>query len=71
MSTGGAGAVAGTGSRRFSLGGALLQTPKPDHKGLRPGRKSDRGHQNNQAFHLDEGFVEALSAGMTQLLKLQ
>ncbi|KAE8650436.1 65-kDa microtubule-associated protein 3 [Cucumis sativus] len=63
MSTGGAGAVAGTGSRRFSLGGALLQTPKPDHKGLRPGRKSDRGHQNNQAFHLDEGFVEALSAG--------
>ncbi|XP_038881306.1 65-kDa microtubule-associated protein 3-like isoform X2 [Benincasa hispida] len=60
MSTGGAGA----GSRRFSLGGALLQTPKPDpHKGLRPGRKSDRGHQNNQTFHLDEGFVEALSAG--------
>ncbi|CAK9318343.1 unnamed protein product [Citrullus colocynthis] len=61
MSTGGAGA--GAGSRRFSLGGALLQTPKPDHKGLRPGRKSDRGHQNNQTFHLDEGFVEALSAG--------
>lgn len=66
MSTGGAGAGAGAGSRRFSLGGALLQTPKPDpHKGLRPGRKSDRGHQNNQTFHLDEGFVEALSAGMT------
>ncbi|KAG6576779.1 65-kDa microtubule-associated protein 3, partial [Cucurbita argyrosperma subsp. sororia] len=64
MSTGGAGAGAGAGSRRFSLGGALLQTPKPDpHKGLRPGRKSDRGHQNNQTFHLDEGFVEALSAG--------
>lgn len=65
MSTGGAGA--GAASRRFSLGGAMLQTPKPDpHKGLRPARKSDRGGiQSNQNFHLDEGFVEALSAGMT------
>lgn len=65
MSTGGAGAGAGVGSRRFSLGGAMLHTPKPDHKGLRPARKSDRGHQSNQNFHLDEGFVEVLSAGMT------
>lgn len=61
MSTG------GTSSRRVSVGGAMLQTPKPDplqsvKATPRPSRKSDRGHQNDQLNPQDDGF-SVLSAG--------
>lgn len=53
MSTGGA------SNRRLSLGGTMIQTPKPDYSAKatsRPGsRKSDRGHQNEH--QLDDGFT--------------
>lgn len=56
-----------TGSRRLSVGGAMIQTPKPDpiHSTKatpRPGKKSDR-YQIDQVRHCqDDGFT-ALSAG--------
>ncbi|KAJ7970063.1 65-kDa microtubule-associated-like protein [Quillaja saponaria] len=59
MSTGGA------SSRRVSLGGAMLQTPKHDPRATphsRPNRKSDRVHQNDQPNHLDDGFSVYSSA---------
>ncbi|KAF3433106.1 hypothetical protein FNV43_RR24208 [Rhamnella rubrinervis] len=60
MSTGGA------SNRRLSLGGTMLQTPKPDSKATphsRPGRKSDRMHQIDQLnCNPDNGFT-ALSTG--------
>ncbi|PKI65776.1 hypothetical protein CRG98_013848 [Punica granatum] len=63
MSTGGA------SSRRLSLGGAMIQTPKPNHihsaKGTPHSRapaKNDRFHQNDQFNHHDNSFA-GLSAG--------
>ncbi|XP_062153827.1 65-kDa microtubule-associated protein 3 isoform X2 [Alnus glutinosa] len=55
MSTGGA------SSRRLSVGGAMLQTPKPDPHS-RPIRKSDRVHHNDQLNPQDDCF-SVLSAG--------
>ncbi|OIV90712.1 hypothetical protein TanjilG_15098 [Lupinus angustifolius] len=50
MSTGGA------SSRRVSLGGAMLQTPKPDSKAThsRALRKTDKVHQIEQLNYLDD-----------------
>ncbi|KAK7278364.1 hypothetical protein RJT34_23392 [Clitoria ternatea] len=50
MSTGGA------ASRRVSLGGAMLQTPKPDSKVThsRAMRKTDKAHQIDQLHYLDD-----------------
>ncbi|CAL0299929.1 unnamed protein product [Lupinus luteus] len=50
MSTGGA------SSRRVSLGGAMLQTPKPDSKAThsRAVRKTDKVHQIEQLNYLDD-----------------
>ena len=62
MSTGGA------TNRRISLGGAMIQTPKPDYSTKaaslsRPGsRKSDRSNQSELNSHLDDGFT-GLSTG--------
>jgi len=58
MSTGGA------TSRRVSLGGAMLQTPKPDSKAShsRAMRKTDKGHQIEHLNYLDDG-ISGLSAG--------
>lgn len=56
MSTGGA------TSRRVSLGGAMLQTPKPDLKATRAMRKTDKGHQIEHLNYLDDG-ISGLSAG--------
>ncbi|KAE9612054.1 hypothetical protein Lal_00022212 [Lupinus albus] len=53
MSTGGA------ASRRVSLGGAMLQTPKPTHS--RALRKTDKVHQIEQLNYLDDG-ASCLSA---------
>ncbi|XP_019441133.1 PREDICTED: 65-kDa microtubule-associated protein 3-like [Lupinus angustifolius] len=53
MSTGGA------ASRRVSLGGAMLQTPKPTHS--RAVRKTDKLHQIEQLNYLDDG-ASCLSA---------
>ena len=60
----------GATNRRLSLGGAVLQTPRPDlphyskatpHS--RPGNKVDRMHQNDHSKpHQDDGFA-GLSAG--------
>lgn len=63
MSTGGA------ASRRVSLGGAMIQTPKPDSKATssRAMRKTDKAHQIEQLNYLDDGF-SCLSSG--SLLKL-
>ncbi|XP_047151983.1 65-kDa microtubule-associated protein 3 [Vigna umbellata] len=55
MSTGGA------TSRRVSLGGAMLQTPKPDSKATRAMRKTDKGHQIEHLSYLDDG-ISGLSA---------
>ncbi|XP_014510907.1 65-kDa microtubule-associated protein 3 [Vigna radiata var. radiata] len=55
MSTGGA------TSRRVSLGGAMLQTPKPDLKATRAMRKTDKGHQIEHLNYLDDG-ISGLSA---------
>ncbi|XP_004495425.1 65-kDa microtubule-associated protein 3-like [Cicer arietinum] len=57
MSTGGA------ASRRVSLGGAMLQTPKHDSKATtsRAMRKTDRVHQIDQLSYLDDG-VSCLSS---------
>ncbi|CAK7337098.1 unnamed protein product [Dovyalis caffra] len=51
----------GATNRRLSLGGAMLQTPRPHS---RPGNKVDRMHQNEHSKprHQDDGFA-ALSAG--------
>ncbi|KAL1341930.1 hypothetical protein HN51_028506 [Arachis hypogaea] len=55
MSTGGA------ASRRVSLGGAMIQTPKPDSKAnSRVARKTDKAHQVEQNY-LDDG-VSCLSS---------
>ncbi|XP_058763015.1 65-kDa microtubule-associated protein 3-like [Vicia villosa] len=53
MSTGGA------ASRRVSLGGAMLQTPKPDSKATansRAMRKTDKVHQIEQLSYLEDGI---------------
>ncbi|QCE07558.1 65-kDa microtubule-associated protein 3-like [Vigna unguiculata] len=57
MSTG------GSTSRRVSLGGAMLQTPKPDSKAThaRAMRKTDKGHQIEHLNYLDDG-ISGLSA---------
>ncbi|RZB87807.1 65-kDa microtubule-associated protein 3-like [Glycine soja] len=57
MSTGGA------ASRRVSLGGAMLQTPKPDSKAThsRATRKIDKAHQIEHLNYLDDG-IAGLSA---------
>ncbi|TKY51958.1 65-kDa microtubule-associated protein 3 [Spatholobus suberectus] len=57
MSTGGA------ASRRVSLGGAMLQTPKPDSKAThsRAMRKIDKAHQIEHLNYLDDG-ISGLSA---------
>ncbi|KAK7268955.1 hypothetical protein RIF29_21666 [Crotalaria pallida] len=57
MSTGGA------ASRRVSLGGAMLKTPKPDLKAThsRAMRKTDKVHQIEQLNYLDDG-ASCLSA---------
>ncbi|KAK9293145.1 hypothetical protein L1049_021131 [Liquidambar formosana] len=61
----------GASNRRLSLGGAMLQTPKPDSlhstkvapPHSRPLKKSDRLHQNEQLnHHQDDGFA-SLSVG--------
>ena len=59
MSTGG-----GAASRRVSLGGAMLQTPKPDSKSThsRATRKIDKAHQIEHLNYLDDG-IAGLSAG--------
>ena len=59
MSTGG-----GAASRRVSLGGAMLQTPKPDSKSThsRAMRKVDKVHQIEHLNYLDDG-ISGLSAG--------
>ena len=61
MSTGGA------SSRRVSLSGAMLQTPKPDSKASlsRPMRKSDRLHQIDQ---LDDSISSLSSGSFSKLL---
>ncbi|KAL2994495.1 hypothetical protein AAZX31_10G167900 [Glycine max] len=61
MSTGGA------ASRRVSLGGAMLQTPKPDSKAThsRATRKIDKAHQIEHLNYLDDG-IAGLSAGGSQ-----
>ncbi|KAG4911045.1 hypothetical protein JHK87_057161 [Glycine soja] len=58
MSTGG-----GAASRRVSLGGAMLQTPKPDSKSThsRAMRKVDKVHQIEHLNYLDDG-ISGLSA---------
>ncbi|XP_045805885.1 65-kDa microtubule-associated protein 3-like [Trifolium pratense] len=58
MSTGGA------ASRRVSLGGAMLQTPKPDSKATnsRAMRKTDKVHQFEQQSYLDDG-ASCISSG--------
>lgn len=59
MSTGGA------ASRRVSLGGAMLQTPKPDSKATtnsRATRKTDKVHQIDQLSYLEDG-ISCLSSG--------
>jgi len=58
MSTGGA------TSRRVSLGGAMLQTPKPDSKAThsRAMRKNEKGHQIEHLNYLDDG-ISGLSSG--------
>ncbi|KAK7391785.1 hypothetical protein VNO78_20206 [Psophocarpus tetragonolobus] len=57
MSTGGA------VSRRVSLGGAMLQTPKPDSKATqsRAMRKTDKAHPIEHLNYLDDG-ISGLSA---------
>lgn len=63
MSTGGA------ASRRVSLGGAMLQTPKPDSKAThsRAMRKVDKVPQFDQLSYPDDG-VSCLSSGSLTLL---
>ncbi|KAI4347450.1 hypothetical protein L6164_008263 [Bauhinia variegata] len=58
MSTG------GVNSRRGSLGGAMLQTPKPESKVPQPRstRKSDNANQIDQLNHLDDGTPYLSSA---------
>lgn len=63
MSTGG-GAI----SRRLSLGGAMIQTPKPNHSSKatpqsRPVGKIDRLQQNDRLFHHHDNGLAGLSAG--------
>ncbi|CAK9184954.1 unnamed protein product, partial [Ilex paraguariensis] len=60
----------GASNRRLSLGGPMVQTPKPDilpstkaTPNARHVRKNDRLHQNDQLNHPRDDGVAALSAG--------
>ncbi|KAI4351873.1 hypothetical protein L6164_006179 [Bauhinia variegata] len=54
----------GATNRRVSLGGATVQTPKPDTKAPQPRstKKNDKIHQIDQQNHLDDGISSLSSA---------